>query len=150
MYINPKNVQSVLTLGCLTNGTYAITQPCTWLVINTEFCLSVCFVVLRPKSRAMVMAGRSVQLTTHFPGQAWTSGKPVLHAHAFQFNWQKSGFLNDSVEGRRVNIEIISWSISTNVWDRVEVFAMINIRQPETEYLEQAHTLSIYIPNRMI
>ena len=32
--------------------------------------LFVCFVALRPKSRAMVMAGRSVHLTTLFPGQA--------------------------------------------------------------------------------
>ena len=31
----------------------------------------VCFVVaLRPKSTAMVMAGRSIHLTTLFPGQA--------------------------------------------------------------------------------
>ena len=37
-------------------------------------CLSVlffvCFVALRPKSTAMVIAGRSVHLTTLFPGQA--------------------------------------------------------------------------------
>ena len=32
--------------------------------------LFVCFVSLRPKSTAMVMAGRSVHLTTLFPGQA--------------------------------------------------------------------------------
>ena len=31
------------------------------------------FVALRPKSTAMVIAGRSVHLTTLFPGQAWTS-----------------------------------------------------------------------------
>ena len=30
----------------------------------------VCFVALRPKSTAKVMAGRSVHLTTLFPGQA--------------------------------------------------------------------------------
>ena len=30
----------------------------------------VCFVALSPKSTAMVMAGRSVHLTTLFPGQA--------------------------------------------------------------------------------
>ena len=30
----------------------------------------VCFVALRPKSTAMVMAGRSVHLITLFPGQA--------------------------------------------------------------------------------
>ena len=32
------------------------------------------FVALRPKSTAMVIAGRPVHLTTLFPGQAWTSG----------------------------------------------------------------------------
>ena len=30
----------------------------------------VCFAALRPKSTAVVMAGRSVHLTTLFPGQA--------------------------------------------------------------------------------
>ena len=30
----------------------------------------VCFVALRPKSTAMVMAGPSVHITTLFPGQA--------------------------------------------------------------------------------
>ena len=33
-------------------------------------CLFVCFVALRPKSNAMVMAGRSVHLTTLFLRQA--------------------------------------------------------------------------------
>ena len=32
--------------------------------------LFVCFDALRPKSTAMVIAGRSVHLTTLFPGQA--------------------------------------------------------------------------------
>ena len=32
--------------------------------------LFVCFVALRPKSTAMVIAGRSVHLATLFPGQA--------------------------------------------------------------------------------
>ena len=36
--------------------------------------LFVCLLALRPKSTAMVMAGRSLHLTTLFPGQAWTSG----------------------------------------------------------------------------
>ena len=36
--------------------------------------LFVCFVALSPKSTAMVIAGRSVHLTTPFPGQACTSG----------------------------------------------------------------------------
>ena len=36
--------------------------------------LIVCLFALRPKSTAKVMAGRSVHLTTLFPGQACASG----------------------------------------------------------------------------
>ena len=39
-------------------------QPCKTMI------LFVCFVALRPKSTAMVIGGRSVHLTTLFPGQA--------------------------------------------------------------------------------
>ena len=45
-------------------------QTCTQNKISHEVYLFVCFVALRPKSTAMVMAGRSVHLTTLFPGQA--------------------------------------------------------------------------------
>ena len=38
------------------------------LLLNATF--FVCFVALRPKSTSMVIAGRSVHLTTLFPGQA--------------------------------------------------------------------------------
>ena len=62
------------------------------------------------------MTGRSVHLTTLFPGQAWTSGWPILHAHTFACNWQKP-FLNDSAEGRRMTVGMISWSTSKKVWD---------------------------------
>ena len=40
---------------------------------NFEYCVFVClfvFAALRPKSTAMVIAGRSVHLSTLFPGQA--------------------------------------------------------------------------------
>ena len=40
------------------------------LVLSIGEKIFVCFVALRPKSTAMVMAGRSVHLTTFFPGQA--------------------------------------------------------------------------------
>ena len=30
-------------------------------------------------------------------------------------------FLNESAEGRRMTVEIISWSISTKVWDRAGI-----------------------------
>ena len=44
------------------------TPPPGKSVTPLEIC--VCFVALRPKSTAMVIAGRSVHLTTLFPGQA--------------------------------------------------------------------------------
>ena len=37
--------------------------------IESVFVCFVCFAALRPKSTVMVMAGRSVHLTTLFPGQ---------------------------------------------------------------------------------
>ena len=40
------------------------------LSISNYIVLFVCFCALRPKSTAMVIAGRSVHLTTLFPGQA--------------------------------------------------------------------------------
>ena len=69
---------------------------------------------------SQVIAGRSVHLTTRFPGQAWTSSLPVIRAHTFACNWQQP-FLNESAEGRRMTVEIISWSISTKVWDRTGI-----------------------------
>ena len=41
--------------------------------------LFVCFVALRPKSTAMVMAGRSVHLTTLF---SWASLNKLMHIHS--------------------------------------------------------------------
>ena len=85
-----------------------------------SFCVLYGLDALRPKSTAMVMAGRSVHLTTLFPGQAWTSGYPVLCAHTFACSWQQP-FLNDSAEGRGMTVKIISWLISTKVWDRAGI-----------------------------
>ena len=42
----------------------------TYNSLITLFFFLFCFVALRPKSTAMVIAGRSVHLTTLFPGQA--------------------------------------------------------------------------------
>ena len=83
-------------------------------------CLFVCLPALRPKSTAMVIAGRSVHLTTLF---SWASLNKQLtsnRAHTFVCNWQQP-FMNDSAEGRRMTVEIISWSISTKVWDRAGI-----------------------------
>ena len=64
--------------------------------------LSFFFVALRPKSTAMVIAGRSVHLTTLF---SWASLNKQLtsnRAHTFACNWQQP-FLNDSFSGREEN-----------------------------------------------
>ena len=51
-------------------------QKGSHLILNTlrcdisQFYLFICFVALRPKSTALIMAGRSVHLTILFPGQA--------------------------------------------------------------------------------
>ena len=48
----------------------ALLVSCVKVKVVLFVCLFVCFVALRPKSTAMVIAGRSVHLTTLFPGQA--------------------------------------------------------------------------------
>ena len=50
--------------GGLHNGRYSA------VIVLNIVCLFCLFVALRPKSTAMVIAGRPVHLTTHFPGQA--------------------------------------------------------------------------------
>ena len=42
----------------------------TYLLLSCILCWLVGFIALRPKSTAMVIAGRSFHLTTLFPGQA--------------------------------------------------------------------------------
>ena len=53
----------------------ACVRACVRVCVRACVCVCVCmyvcmFVALRPKSTAMVIAGRSVHLTTLFPGQA--------------------------------------------------------------------------------
>ena len=51
-------------------GDSLVTGFDTDFIFVLVYVLFVCFVALRPKSTAMVMVGRSVHLTTLFPGQA--------------------------------------------------------------------------------
>ena len=76
----------------------------------TDFVLFVCFVALRPKLTAMVIAGGSVHFFLGKLEQAvfkLTSSQPVLRAHTLACNLQQP-FLNDSAEGRRMTVENIS------------------------------------------
>ena len=94
--------------------------PLLWYLNPLSSHLFVCLFALRPKSTAMVIAGRSVHLTTLV---SWASLNKQLtsnRAHTFACNWQQP-FMNDSAEGRRMTVEIISWSISTKVWDRAGI-----------------------------
>ena len=70
-------VRQYAQAACETEGTSIILCVCYFLEHSSdpsmkspyELCLFV-FVALRPMSTAMVIAGRSVHLTTLFPGQA--------------------------------------------------------------------------------
>ena len=89
------------------------------LIRVNSFCFHVCFacfVALRPKSTAMVIAERSVHLTTLFSWASLNKQFTSNRAHTLACYWQQP-FMNDSAEGRRMTVEIISWSISTKVWD---------------------------------
>ena len=59
----------VETQGEVDERADTIFQKCMWSFF-IAITLFVCIVALRPKSTAMVIAGRSVHLTTLFPGQA--------------------------------------------------------------------------------
>ena len=68
----------------LGSSTFNQNKRATYLIFT--ILSDVCFVALRPNSTAMVMVGRSVHLTTLFPGQALTSCVPVLQANTFACN----------------------------------------------------------------
>ena len=77
-----------------------------WFQKRILVCLLVGFVVYV----------QSQQLWSGWDGQ-FTLPHFFLRAHTFVCNWQQP-FLNDSAEGRRMTVELISWSISTKVWER--------------------------------
>ena len=62
---------STKILGMVHQGLLAAQGILTQCMLGN--CLFVCFVALRPKSTAMVIAGRSVHLTTLF---SWASFRP--------------------------------------------------------------------------
>ena len=65
--------------------------------------------------------GMTVSSPNHtFSWASFNKQLTIFFAHTFACNWQQP-FLNDSAERRRMTIEIISWSISTKVWDRVGI-----------------------------
>ena len=55
---------------CLNLHPYFVFESCLSSDETAQIFFLFCFVALRPKSTAMVMAGQSVHLTTLFPGQA--------------------------------------------------------------------------------
>ena len=67
---------------------------------------------------AMVMLGWSVHLTTLFFCASLT--KELTSTSCTYFRLQLTTTLLESREGR-MTVEIISWSISTKVWDRVGI-----------------------------
>ena len=70
----------------------------------TAYCVNLfVFVALRPMSTAMVIAGRSVHLTTLL-SMRFTSNLCTL----LSLVTDQLPFLNKSAEGRRMTVEIIS------------------------------------------
>ena len=69
LYLSWIQIRQMFVSGrmCTENSLGACSGVVLLLSLNNLF---VCFVALRPKSTAMVIAGRSVHLTTLFPGQA--------------------------------------------------------------------------------
>ena len=62
-----------LIIECLMracNALNTMSSDTATAAVVSMFCLFVCSVALRTKSIAMIIAGRSVHLTTLFPGQA--------------------------------------------------------------------------------
>ena len=67
-----KKLQSYLEIIFCDPSIYTMDHPKSNVFSLTLKDCFVCFVALRPKSTAMVMAGRSVHLTTLFPGQLFS------------------------------------------------------------------------------
>ena len=65
----PEGMAVPLKANIMSNRKVMLTKD-TPLSSHLAVYLFVCFVALRPKSTAMVIAGRSVHLATLFPGQA--------------------------------------------------------------------------------
>ena len=85
-----------------------------------EYFIFFFFVLLLYVPSQQLWSFRDGHLTTLF---SWASLNKQLtsnRAHTFACNWQQP-FMNDSAEGRRMTVEIISWSISTKVWDRAGI-----------------------------
>ena len=82
-------------------------------------CIVVVVWFFTSQSTAMVMSERSVHLTTLF---SWVSLTKQLTNTLCSFSHLKQTTnLLESVEGRRMTIEIISWSISMKIWDWVGI-----------------------------
>ena len=86
-----------------------------WLSKSSFFCLFCCF------TSQVNSYGHGGTVSSPNHTFSWASlNKLELRAHTFACNWQQS-FLNDSAEGRRMTVEIISWSISTKEWDQAGI-----------------------------
>ena len=70
LYYNPKSPAAYASEQALYKLAKQSSKKVKLQDVSLFVCLFVCLFALRPKSTAMVIAGRSVHLTTLFPGQA--------------------------------------------------------------------------------
>ena len=81
------------------------------------FCL---FVLLLYALSQQLWSWRDGQFTYHTFSWASLNKQLTSTSCTLACNWQQP-FLNDSAEGRRMTVEIISWSFSTKVWERAGI-----------------------------
>ena len=98
----PKNLEKNLFSGI--NCHKAMIKPACWATVNLEIFARFLF-------------------SRNFPYAKFCENKFLakwrIHSVLYWYNWRKT--LIESAEGWRKAVEIISWSISTKVWDRAGI-----------------------------
>ena len=84
------------------------------------FCFFVCFCCFTSHVNSYGHCRTVSSLNHTFSWEGLSKRLTVICAHTFACNLQQP-FLNESAEGRRMTVEIISRSISTKVWDRAGI-----------------------------
>ena len=92
------------------------TQESTCMyIVSKKVSFLVWFWFFTSQSTTLAMLGWSVHLTTLFSWASLTN--QLTSTSCTYFHLQLTTTLLESVDGRRMTVEIISWSFSSKVWD---------------------------------
>ena len=89
-------------------------------LLHFGYCCCCCFCCFTSQVNSYGHCGTVSSLNHTFSWAGLNKRLTSNCAHTFACNWQQP-FLNKLAEGRRMTEEIISWSISTKVWDRAGI-----------------------------